>query len=151
MWLLSHRGDIVIAKSPSDPKMNICKRVIGLEGDKVCTSSPSDIFKSHTYVSIEKQLKEIISFKHITHCRSAGVLHYLRCLCLSGSVPWQKIAIQMCAPLQLGKCLFRLQLLFQGITSKEAEDHYVTETAVIAFFYYGCHLCRLQFLWNPLC
>lgn len=40
----------------------------------------------------------------------------------------------MHAPLQLGKCLFRLQLLFQGIMSKEAEDYYVTETAVIAFF-----------------
>lgn len=46
------RGDIVIAKSPFDPNMNICKRVIGLEGDKVCTSSPSDLFKTHTYVSI---------------------------------------------------------------------------------------------------
>ncbi|XP_039515264.1 mitochondrial inner membrane protease subunit 1 isoform X2 [Pimephales promelas] len=43
------KGDIVIAKSPFDPKMNICKRVIGLEGDKVCTSGPSDIFKTHTY------------------------------------------------------------------------------------------------------
>uniref|UniRef100_A0A8C1P7R4 Mitochondrial inner membrane protease subunit n=1 Tax=Cyprinus carpio TaxID=7962 RepID=A0A8C1P7R4_CYPCA len=45
------KGDIVIAKSPFDPKMNICKRVMGLEGDKVCTSGPSDIFKTHTYVS----------------------------------------------------------------------------------------------------
>uniref|UniRef100_A0A672P6C9 Mitochondrial inner membrane protease subunit n=1 Tax=Sinocyclocheilus grahami TaxID=75366 RepID=A0A672P6C9_SINGR len=44
------KGDIVIAKSPFDPKMNICKRVIGLEGDKVCTSGPSDVFKTHTYV-----------------------------------------------------------------------------------------------------
>lgn len=47
------RGDIVIAKSPFDPDMNICKRVIGLEGDKVCTSGPSDLFKTHTYVSTE--------------------------------------------------------------------------------------------------
>nr|XP_035961362.1 mitochondrial inner membrane protease subunit 1 isoform X3 [Halichoerus grypus] len=43
------RGDIVIAKSPSDPKSNICKRVIGLEGDKILTNSPSDFFKSHSY------------------------------------------------------------------------------------------------------
>nr|XP_046196104.1 mitochondrial inner membrane protease subunit 1-like isoform X2 [Oncorhynchus gorbuscha] len=43
-------GDIVIAKSPFDPHMNICKRVIGLEGDKVCTSGPSDVFKTHQYV-----------------------------------------------------------------------------------------------------
>ncbi|CAJ0956529.1 unnamed protein product [Ranitomeya imitator] len=45
------RGDIVIAKSPNKPSINICKRVIGLEGDKVCTSSPSDFIKRHTYVS----------------------------------------------------------------------------------------------------
>ncbi|XP_054097460.1 mitochondrial inner membrane protease subunit 1 isoform X2 [Callithrix jacchus] len=43
------RGDIVIAKSPSDPKSNICKRVIGLEGDKILTTSPSNFFKSHSY------------------------------------------------------------------------------------------------------
>ncbi|XP_053539002.1 mitochondrial inner membrane protease subunit 1 isoform X2 [Ictalurus punctatus] len=43
------KGDIVIAKSPFDPKMNICKRVIGLEGDKVCTSGPLDPFKTHTF------------------------------------------------------------------------------------------------------
>ncbi|XP_035885083.1 mitochondrial inner membrane protease subunit 1 isoform X2 [Phyllostomus discolor] len=43
------RGDIVIAKSPSDPKSNICKRVIGLEGDKMLTKSPSEFFKSHSY------------------------------------------------------------------------------------------------------
>ncbi|CAG14080.1 unnamed protein product, partial [Tetraodon nigroviridis] len=45
------KGDVIIAKSPFDPSMNICKRVIGLEGDKVCTSGPSDLFKTHTYVS----------------------------------------------------------------------------------------------------
>uniref|UniRef100_A0A8C4K0S5 Mitochondrial inner membrane protease subunit n=1 Tax=Dromaius novaehollandiae TaxID=8790 RepID=A0A8C4K0S5_DRONO len=43
------KGDIVIVKSPNDPKSNICKRVIGLEGDKVCTSNPSDFLKSHSY------------------------------------------------------------------------------------------------------
>lgn len=51
MFFLS-RGDVIIAKSPFDPGMNICKRVIGLEGDKVCTSGPSDLFKSNAYVSI---------------------------------------------------------------------------------------------------
>ncbi|XP_053245898.1 mitochondrial inner membrane protease subunit 1 isoform X2 [Podarcis raffonei] len=44
------KGDIIIAKNPSDPKSNICKRVIGLEGDKVCTSSPSDFLKTHSYI-----------------------------------------------------------------------------------------------------
>lgn len=51
LWLFPLRGDIVIAKSPSDPKSNICKRVIGLEGDKILTNSPSGFFKGHSYVS----------------------------------------------------------------------------------------------------
>lgn len=46
----SQRGDIVIAKSQSDPKSNICKRVIGLQGDKIFPSSSSDFFKSHSYM-----------------------------------------------------------------------------------------------------
>lgn len=46
------RGDIVIAKSPCDPKSNICKRVIGLEGDKILNTGTSDIFKNRSYVSI---------------------------------------------------------------------------------------------------
>uniref|UniRef100_A0A8C3W1Q7 Mitochondrial inner membrane protease subunit n=1 Tax=Catagonus wagneri TaxID=51154 RepID=A0A8C3W1Q7_9CETA len=48
------RGDIVIAKSPSDPKSNICKRVIGLEGDKILTNSPSGFFKGHSYTTVIK-------------------------------------------------------------------------------------------------
>lgn len=62
------RGDIVIAKSPFDPDMNICKRVIGLEGDKVCTSGPSDLFKTHTYVSTGTTRQAI--------CISAVYLHF---------------------------------------------------------------------------
>lgn len=156
MWLLSFRGDIIIAKSPSDPKMNVCKRVIGLEGDKVCTSSPSDIFKTHTYVSTgnnnsRRSFPPCTNHPCIPRLQECIMLHYLGLFCQAGSTPWLEIGIQMHAPLQLGKCLFRLQLLFQGIMSKEAEDYYVTETAVIAFFYYCCHLCRLQFLWSPLC
>ncbi|XP_041973332.1 mitochondrial inner membrane protease subunit 1 [Aricia agestis] len=30
-----HRGDIIIAKNPSNPHQNICKRIKGLPGDKV--------------------------------------------------------------------------------------------------------------------
>jgi len=29
------RGDVVIAKSPSNPRLTVCKRVLGLSGDKV--------------------------------------------------------------------------------------------------------------------
>jgi len=29
------RGDIVISKNPTDPQLNICKRITGLEGDRI--------------------------------------------------------------------------------------------------------------------
>ncbi|XP_061670291.1 mitochondrial inner membrane protease subunit 1 isoform X11 [Syngnathoides biaculeatus] len=48
------KGDIVIAKSLFDPNMNVCKRVIGLEGDKVYMSGPSNLFKTQTYRAAEK-------------------------------------------------------------------------------------------------
>lgn len=35
------RGDIVIARSPSNPKQNICKRITAVSGDKVRGSFPS--------------------------------------------------------------------------------------------------------------
>ncbi|XP_075972198.1 mitochondrial inner membrane protease subunit 1 [Anticarsia gemmatalis] len=34
------RGDIVIAKSPSNPKQNICKRITALPGDRVRSNFP---------------------------------------------------------------------------------------------------------------
>lgn len=42
------RGDIIIAKNPNNPKQNICKRVIGLPGDRIITKSPFQLnpFKS---------------------------------------------------------------------------------------------------------
>lgn len=33
------RGDIIIAKNPSNPQQFVCKRVIGLPGDKIITQS----------------------------------------------------------------------------------------------------------------
>ena len=39
------RGDVIIARSPSNPHHHICKRVTGLEGDRV-----KEGFKTH-YVS----------------------------------------------------------------------------------------------------
>ena len=33
--LFIHRGDIVIAKSPTDPTEFICKRLVAMEGDRV--------------------------------------------------------------------------------------------------------------------
>ncbi|XP_022047708.2 mitochondrial inner membrane protease subunit 1 isoform X1 [Acanthochromis polyacanthus] len=70
------KGDIVIAKSPYDPNINICKRVIGLEGDKVCTSSPSDLFKTHTYVPKGHVWLEGDNLRNSTDSRNYGPIPY---------------------------------------------------------------------------
>ncbi|TNN55134.1 Mitochondrial inner membrane protease subunit 1 [Liparis tanakae] len=70
------KGDIIIAKSPFDPNMNICKRVMGLEGDKVCTSSPSDLFKAHTYVPKGQVWLEGDNLRNSNDSRSYGPIPY---------------------------------------------------------------------------
>ncbi|KAF3832540.1 hypothetical protein F7725_026205 [Dissostichus mawsoni] len=70
------QGDIIIAKSPFDPNMNVCKRVIGLEGDKVCTSSPSDLFKAHTYVPKGHVWLEGDNLRNSSDSRSYGPIPY---------------------------------------------------------------------------
>ncbi|XP_062869218.1 mitochondrial inner membrane protease subunit 1 [Trichomycterus rosablanca] len=70
------KGDVVIAKSLFDPNMNICKRVIGLEGDKVCTSGPSDSFKTHTFVPRGHVWLEGDNLGNSTDSRSYGPVPY---------------------------------------------------------------------------
>ncbi|XP_077569721.1 mitochondrial inner membrane protease subunit 1 isoform X2 [Stigmatopora nigra] len=70
------KGDIVIAKSLFDPNMNICKRVIGLEGDKICTSGSSNIFKTHTYVPKGHVWLEGDNITNSTDSRSYGPVPY---------------------------------------------------------------------------
>ena len=46
------KGDIVIAKSSSDPKSNICKRIIALEGDKTLSNNPSGTLSVSSWVYV---------------------------------------------------------------------------------------------------
>ncbi|XP_067850307.1 mitochondrial inner membrane protease subunit 1 isoform X2 [Heptranchias perlo] len=70
------KGDIIIAKSPNDPKMNICKRVIGLEGDKVFANSPPNAFKSHRYVPKGHVWLEGDNLQNSTDSRNYGPVPY---------------------------------------------------------------------------
>ena len=62
----------MIAKSPSDPKSNICKRVIGLKGDKILSNSPSGFFKSYNYVPMDHVWLEGGNLHNSTDCRYFG-------------------------------------------------------------------------------
>ncbi|XP_043841664.1 mitochondrial inner membrane protease subunit 1-like [Dromiciops gliroides] len=80
------RGDVIIAKSPSDSKSNICKRVIGLEGDKVFAHSPSDYLKSHSYVPRSHVWLEGDNLQNSTDSKYYGPIPYrlIRgCICLN--------------------------------------------------------------------
>ncbi|XP_047437300.1 mitochondrial inner membrane protease subunit 1 isoform X2 [Mugil cephalus] len=70
------KGDIVICKSQFDPNMNICKRVIGLEGEKVCTSGPSDFFRTHTFVPKGHVWLEGDNLRNSSDSRNYGPVPY---------------------------------------------------------------------------
>lgn len=60
------RGDIVIAKSPIEPQMLICKRIVGIPGDKIhikpkITLNPFGSTKSEVSQN-EKTLSEMLPF-----------------------------------------------------------------------------------------
>lgn len=46
------KGDVIIAKCPSDPKIFICKRIAGLPGDKISTGIMSSeiVPKGHLWL-----------------------------------------------------------------------------------------------------
>ncbi|XP_063800524.1 mitochondrial inner membrane protease subunit 1 [Pseudophryne corroboree] len=71
-----HKGDVIIAKSPNKPNVNICKRVIGLEGDKVCISAPSNLAKRHAYVPKGHVWLEGDNLKNSTDSRNYGPVPY---------------------------------------------------------------------------
>ncbi|XP_078077054.1 mitochondrial inner membrane protease subunit 1 isoform X2 [Mustelus asterias] len=70
------KGDVVIAKSPNNPRMNICKRVIGLEGDKVYTGGPPDAFKIQRYVPKGHVWLEGDNLHNSTDSRNYGPVPY---------------------------------------------------------------------------
>jgi signal peptidase I len=50
-WQTLQPGDVVIAKSPTDPKQKICKRIIAKAGDKVWTKT-TDGWSDHRLVTV---------------------------------------------------------------------------------------------------
>jgi inner membrane protease subunit 1 len=46
------KGDIIIAKSPSNPHIHICKRVTGMPGDKVLVGFSSKVVCMRDYTLI---------------------------------------------------------------------------------------------------
>lgn len=62
------RGDVVIAKCPIDPKMMICKRIVGLPGDKIHMQPKINLnpFRSSkSEVNKDDQLRDIMPFADI--------------------------------------------------------------------------------------
>lgn len=59
------RGDVVIAKNPIEPKMLICKRVVGLPGDKIHMKPKLNLNpfgSSKTEVNRDDSMREIMPF-----------------------------------------------------------------------------------------
>ncbi|PPQ89590.1 hypothetical protein CVT25_012335 [Psilocybe cyanescens] len=48
------RGDLLIVKSPIEPKKMVCKRLIGLPGDIVCVDPTGQIFPSTEHIVVPK-------------------------------------------------------------------------------------------------
>ncbi|XP_031702615.1 mitochondrial inner membrane protease subunit 1 isoform X3 [Anarrhichthys ocellatus] len=67
--------DIVFSERMSRQLYKI-QKVIGLEGDKVCTSSPSDLFKAHTYVPKGHVWLEGDNLRNSNDSRSYGPVPY---------------------------------------------------------------------------
>lgn len=60
------RGDIVIARNPIEPKMMICKRIVGLPGDKIHMKPKLNPFgSSKSEVNKDDPLREIMPFADI--------------------------------------------------------------------------------------
>jgi hypothetical protein len=71
------KGDIIIAKSPSDPKIYICKRVTGMPGDRVFVGISSEVvcFSAYTLLCGMLLLLFVILLKWcLCSCRDVGLI-----------------------------------------------------------------------------
>jgi len=61
-------GDIIITKNPTDPNQNVCKRVVGLEGDRI----PLQYRDSHRFVPAGRLWVEGDNFTESRDSRNYG-------------------------------------------------------------------------------
>lgn len=64
------RGDLVVLKSPLDPKRIICKRVLGLAGDIICVDPTGRLAPPTEHVIIPQNYIWIVG-DNATYCRDS--------------------------------------------------------------------------------
>uniref|UniRef100_A0A8C4N6F4 Mitochondrial inner membrane protease subunit n=1 Tax=Eptatretus burgeri TaxID=7764 RepID=A0A8C4N6F4_EPTBU len=57
-----NRGDVVVVCNPMDPHTQICKRVIGMEGDIVCTNNKSYWIKKYEHIARGEKITSVQLF-----------------------------------------------------------------------------------------
>lgn len=59
-------GDIIIAKLPSNPKTLICKRVVGMAGDRLFYIKPTEDSRKHDTINLTSiQYRESLNKEHM--------------------------------------------------------------------------------------
>lgn len=58
-------GDIIIARLPSNPKTLICKRIVGMPGDRLLYSKPHSMWDSRGNYSNNPSLHKTVNVTHL--------------------------------------------------------------------------------------